>query len=261
MVNIRSELPRLEDGQPNVDAWLMNLAHSEDLDCERLARAAALCRGHARILEFGVDLAQLSRELQLDSDSLAAALVYPALGAGIVDFDTVRANIGDAATELVANVIKLTPVGAFELSTSPLLASESADQVDNVQNMLVSMIDDPRVAVMKLAERVVALRLVKNESESLQRQMAEEAQSVFAPLANRLGIWQVKWGTRRPRIPVPASGRLQVDRFLARWSARRTRTVCRQTRGRRLVAPRQRGFQRGGARPSKAHLQHMAEDA
>ena len=59
--------------------------------------------------------------------------------------------------------------------------------------MLVSMVDDARVAVLKLAERVVALRAAKMSSVERQQRIAQEAHQVFAPLANRLGVWQLKW--------------------------------------------------------------------
>jgi GTP pyrophosphokinase len=79
------------------------------------------------------------------------------------------------------------------MSNARMQTSEARDQVDNVRRMLVSLIDDARIAVLKLAERVVALRLAKTGSEDRQQRIAREAHLIFAPLANRLGIWQLKW--------------------------------------------------------------------
>lgn len=72
-------------------------------------------------------------------------------------------------------------------------ASEARDQVENIRRMMVSMIDDARVAILKLAERVVALRAAKSASEERKRRIGQEAMLIFAPLANRLGVWHVKW--------------------------------------------------------------------
>jgi hypothetical protein len=59
--------------------------------------------------------------------------------------------------------------------------------------MLLAMVDDIRVVLVKLAERTQALRYLMNADERLRQQTAREVQDVFAPLANRLGIWQLKW--------------------------------------------------------------------
>ena len=76
---------------------------------------------------------------------------------------------------------------------SAVLSSESKSQTDNVRHMLIALIDDPRVAVVKLAERVVVLRDAKQADETSRRTVAAEATEFFAPLAGRLGIWQLKW--------------------------------------------------------------------
>jgi GTP pyrophosphokinase len=62
--------------------------------------------------------------------------------------------------------------------------------------MLLAMVDDIRVVLVKLAERTQALRYLMNADERLRQQTAREVQDVFAPLANRLGIWQLKWSSK-----------------------------------------------------------------
>jgi GTP pyrophosphokinase len=84
-------------------------------------------------------------------------------------------------------------VSLLELSNSPILASEARDQVDNVRKMLVAMIDDVRVAILKLAERIVSLRAAKGFEAGRQHRIASEVLQIFAPMANRLGIWRLKW--------------------------------------------------------------------
>ena len=83
----------------------------------------------------------------------------------------------------------------LEMSDSPMLA-HGKSQVENAKRMLASMIDDVRVAVIKLAERVLALRQAKTYEPNRRQRIAQEAASVFAPLANRLGVWQLKWNLR-----------------------------------------------------------------
>jgi len=69
----------------------------------------------------------------------------------------------------------------------------SANQVDNVRRMLLAMVEDVRAVVIKLAERLCHLRLVKNSDEETRVLAAKETSNIYAPLANRLGIGQLKW--------------------------------------------------------------------
>jgi len=95
--------------------------------------------------------------------------------------------------KLVDSVVRMADTSLLEMSNSRMQTSESRDQIENIKRMLVSMVDDARVAILKLAERVVALRAAKHGSTERQQRIAQEAHQVFAPLANRLGVWQLKW--------------------------------------------------------------------
>ena len=69
----------------------------------------------------------------------------------------------------------------------------SANQIDNIRRMLLAMVEDVRAVVIKLAERLCHLRLVKNSDEETRVLAAKETSNIYAPLANRLGIGQLKW--------------------------------------------------------------------
>ena len=81
----------------------------------------------------------------------------------------------------------------MEVSDAPMLVGEEGRQVENIKRMMVSLIQDFRVAVIKLAERGQALRYAKDHDGARQQKIAREAASVFAPVANRMGMWQLKW--------------------------------------------------------------------
>lgn len=66
-------------------------------------------------------------------------------------------------------------------------------QVESLRKMLLAMVEDIRVVLIKLADRVETLRSLAGASEPEQQRIAYEAKSIFAPLANRLGIWHIKW--------------------------------------------------------------------
>lgn len=107
--------------------------------------------------------------------------------------ETLRPCIGAAAAKLAIAVAHMADSSILDLTSARLLASEAKDQTANIRRMLVAVIDDGRVGVLKLAERVVALRRAKRSSEERKARIATEAMTVFVPLADRLGTWQLKW--------------------------------------------------------------------
>lgn len=72
-------------------------------------------------------------------------------------------------------------------------AENDHQQVESLRKMLLGMVNDARVVLLKLADRVVSLRHIKDASRDIQLTFARETKNIFAPLANRLGIGQLKW--------------------------------------------------------------------
>ncbi|HEX7035784.1 MAG TPA: HD domain-containing protein [Pseudomonadales bacterium] len=198
MVKVRQDVARAEDGRLDVDAWVAELAAEHgNLDPKRLREACELVRGLGprgeEFLESGMEMAELVGELRLDTASVVAALAYRPVRVGLLGIADARAAFGDDAAHLLEEVLRMATTSLLELNNTRLQTSERRDQADNVRRMLIAMIDDARVAVLKLAERVVALRAAKHYDAERQQKIAREAHLVFAPLANRLGIWQLKW--------------------------------------------------------------------
>ncbi|MFU8815038.1 MAG: RelA/SpoT family protein [Pseudomonadales bacterium] len=198
MVKVRDDVARQSDGRVDVDCWVRDLAarHGK-LEAAAVHRAAAFVRQlrprGEEFLESGIELAELVSELRLDTASVVAALTYRPVRAGAVPLDSLRQTLGTDVGHLLDEILRMASSSLLEMSNTRLQTSERRDQADNVRRMLIAMIDDARVAVIKLAERVVALRSAKHYSDERKRRIAQEAHLVFAPLANRLGIWQVKW--------------------------------------------------------------------
>ena len=132
-------------------------------------------------------------ELRLDQAAVLAAMTYPGLRRSLFDEDGLQRRVGDQATRLCVSVATLATSSLLEVSDTPVLGGQDSRQVENIKRMMVSLIQDFRVAVIKLAERVQALRYAKDYDEARQQRIAREAASVFAPLANRMGMWQLKW--------------------------------------------------------------------
>jgi GTP pyrophosphokinase len=201
MVNASSSTPRHADGRIDVARWLERLEDEVDAGEGAVAGALDLITGlksrSDEFLEKGVELANLVLTLNMDSASVAAALLYRPVRTGSLPVSSIRRSlpegIADEVAGLVESVARLADTSLLEMSNSRMQTSESRDQIENIKRMLVSMVDDARVAVLKLAERVIALRAAKASSTERQQRIAQEAHQVFAPLANRLGVWQLKW--------------------------------------------------------------------
>uniref|UniRef100_UPI0035632571 GTP diphosphokinase n=1 Tax=Pseudoalteromonas sp. TaxID=53249 RepID=UPI0035632571 len=126
-------------------------------------------------------------ELNLDADSLATAYLTPYYLNDLVSIDAVEEHLGNHVAVLLT--------GVSQMATISTLAHQGNGtvQVDNIRRMLLAMVEDVRAVVIKLAEQVCHLRNVKDAAEEERVVAAKETADIFAPLANRLGIGQLKW--------------------------------------------------------------------
>ncbi|CCK75646.1 GTP diphosphokinase [Oleispira antarctica RB-8] len=143
--------------------------------------------------QMGLEMAQILAELQLDEASILAAILYRAVREGRLSLVQVRKDFDDEVATLIEGVLRMAAINAIQnTSEEPVLGQREA-QVDNLRKMLVSVIDDVRVALIKLAERTAAIRAVKDAPESKRIKVAREVFNIYGPLAHRLGIGHLKW--------------------------------------------------------------------
>ncbi|HCY04685.1 MAG TPA: GTP diphosphokinase [Gammaproteobacteria bacterium] len=195
MVKVRQAVPVTAEGALDWASWVARIvAKHPRLAAQPLTDSCAWThQQYPDQLAAALELGELVADLRLDTPSVVAALVYRLVRTERVSKPELVARVDREATDLVYSVAAMATTSLLEMSDSPMLAKEQQSQVENVKRMLASMIDDARVAVIKLAERVVALRYAKNYDPQRRQRIAQEAGSVFAPLANRLGLWQLKW--------------------------------------------------------------------
>ena len=195
MVSVTSAMPLTAAGAVDTAAWCerITLAHQR-LDQQQLLQASQWLTGYGEdMLPQSLELAEMVAELRLDQSAVLAAMAYAGYRKGLFDEQMLVQSYGADAAKLCVSVAALAASSLLEVSDTRMLAGEEDRQVENIKRMLVSLIQDFRVAVIKLAERVQALRYAKHYDEARQQRIAEEAASVFAPLANRMGMWQLKW--------------------------------------------------------------------
>ena len=140
-------------------------------------------------LQSSVEMVEILHELNMDADSLLTAMLFPVVANKLVDWEDIKETFGSKISKLLKGVEDMDNI-------RQLNASHSADalQVDNVRRMLLAMVDDFRCVIIKLAARITFLRDAENRcSEEDKVLAAKECSNIYAPLANRLGIGQLKW--------------------------------------------------------------------
>ncbi len=143
------------------------------------------------IRRAALDVAEIVRTLDADDDVVIAAVLQPLLDAKLLDRDAAEKRFGADATRLARNLSQLGEFG-LGLNWTPEQGLEST-QAEALRKMLLAVIGDVRLVVVRLAGQLQKMRAAKSLDHDMQRQLATETREVYAPLANRLGVWQLKW--------------------------------------------------------------------
>ena len=145
-------------------------------------------------LEHGLGVAASLAELRLDAETRIAGILFAAPQYLADSQDKLAAAFGPAVAGLVAGIAKLN---RLRVVTRALAGQENdaahSSQAEVLRKMLLAMVEDIRVVLLRLASRTQTLRFMSRASDELRRPYAQETLDIYAPLANRLGIWQLKW--------------------------------------------------------------------
>ncbi len=138
-----------------------------------------------------LEVAEIVRNLDADDDVVVAAMLQPLLDGDILERESAGKRFGEEPARLARS---LSQLGHFGLPPdwTPERGLTSL-QAEALRKMLVAVIGDVRLVVVKLAEQLQRMRSSKSADAALKRKLAIETREVYAPLANRLGVWQVKW--------------------------------------------------------------------
>lgn len=170
---------------------------------ELVARALDFAAAHyeARALKSGqpliehvVAVAQTLAGLNLGADTLCAALLHRAFNASAKEAATVRERFGAAIADLCEGAARMAQLSALSGRERGGAKSQQPAQLEALRKMLLAMVQDVRVVLIELADHLQRLRYaLKLDDAAARRAIAEATRDIFAPLANRLGVWQVKW--------------------------------------------------------------------
>ena len=137
-----------------------------------------------------LDAALTVADLQLDAEAIAAALLHDVQEDCEVPNEELQRRFGDDVAKLVDGATKLEHITTHP--TEPIDVDHDL-QAENVRKMFLAMAEDVRVVIVKLADRLHNMRTLEFVEPLKQIRTAQETMEIYAPLASRLGIWQIKW--------------------------------------------------------------------
>ena len=184
------------------DAVWADLDQTQRLHLQTVALDAQAVYGDQR-LESGeatwphaVAMAGLAAELRLDATARAAALLFAFPNQEGFDRDRFEQQYGQDIVRLVRGVHKLNqmrPITQAFTTDAALSPQDLKVQVETLRKMLLAMVEDVRVVLLRLASRTQTLRFYAQNADPARLAVARETLDLLAPLANRLGVWELKW--------------------------------------------------------------------
>lgn len=207
MVKVRDD-HYIHNGVLDTERLLQDLSQQVEIhDPEAFRQACALAQtietdaisNHAQwnsdmsSLQIGIEMTQVLAELHMDQASVIAAIIYRPVREGRLSLEKVEKQFGEEIAKLIDGVLRMAAITQAQSASRLKVLGQSEAQVEHIRKMLVAMIDDVRVALIKLAERTSVIRVVKNAPEERRMKVAREVFDVYAPLAHRLGIGHIKW--------------------------------------------------------------------
>jgi GTP pyrophosphokinase len=182
--------------------WLTELCHHHPAAGQKLLHQAWEFL-HTRIASLGAEegVRYLRRRcgtadllhhmLDMDAEALAAALLDAQENEQ--DLAYIQSHFGAKIGRLVEGITRMVFIHELHALQSELDKNKKSEQIENLRKMFLAMAEDARVVLIKLAERLYDMRALKYSDATQHRAVALETLEIFAPLANRLGIWNIKW--------------------------------------------------------------------
>ncbi len=180
-----------------IDKWVANLKLTNNDSEKKLIELWHYCyrkvqryENRQLLLWRSIEMGEILSTLSMDLDSLREAMLFPLVEAKILTEEIINIEFGKSIHVLLKGLMKMDPIRQLNARQ---LGEKSSTQVDIICQTLLAMMEDFRCVVIKMAERIAYLREVRERSEDKKVLAAKECINIYAPLANRLGIGQLKW--------------------------------------------------------------------
>lgn len=185
-------LPEASLWLQEIDAKLPEGAHAALLEADTLIIDLAKAQGISvePLFRHARGVVEILTTLHVDAETLVAAL-FSDIPPIILPATQLEQHFSPSVAEMVAGVRKLRVIEDYNHQAQQ--SDEKSVHLEGLRKLLLGMAEDVRVVLIKLAERVQIMRELKVMPEESRRRVASETMDIFAPLANRLGVWQLKW--------------------------------------------------------------------
>lgn len=201
MVKPTYNLPdRDTDDRTAIAHWLRSIqAHYTEEESARIAdacHAMAECHGDRHVdtgethTRHAVSTADILVGLRMDDETLIAALLNGCLARGDITEAQLSERFGPGIARMVGDLARIGQIASID---AVIAEKDQPQHEENLRRLLLGIAEDVRVVLVVLAERVHLMRAIKDLEPGRRTKIARDTQRVYAPLANRLGIWQVKW--------------------------------------------------------------------
>jgi len=201
LVSTTTNLPtESELDERNVAAWLDSITPDQDQQvlwqlkqaCELALRTEGgqlLASGETRV-RHALSVADILAGLKLDYETLATAILNGVLEHDEVSLEEISSSFGKTTARMLDDLQRISLLGGFRQNAE---THDEAKQAENLRRLMLGIAEDVRVVLIVVAERLHVMRNARALPDKIRRPLAKETQEIFAPLANRLGIWQIKW--------------------------------------------------------------------
>src|SRR5216117_4536142 len=179
MIRIEDICEKVRRNHPQADLNLLRRAY---------LFSASHHRGQTRAsgepyLVHPIAVANILAEMRLDEVSVSTGLLHDVVEDTLVDLDTIRSYFGEEITHLVDGLTKIAQISNI---------SREEQQAENVRKMLLAMVDDVRIVLIKLADRLHNMRTLEYLNAEKRGRIAQETMDIYAPIAHRLGMGKLR---------------------------------------------------------------------
>ena len=179
VTKFRDLLRKIRSYRPNDDLTLVKKAYDFSL---RHHQGQTRASGEPYLVH-PLEVASVLADMQLDTTAIAAGLLHDSIEDTPVTVDDIRTEFGEQVAHIVEGVTKISKIE---------FASREEAQAESVRKMVLAMVDDIRVVMIKLADRLHNMRTLEHLPPERQVTIARETQEIYAPIAHRLGMGKIR---------------------------------------------------------------------
>ena len=183
--------------QTDINEWFTNVSKKHPLlnhtllqtACQFIETHNTVTQTNHPTAQLGLAVADILLTMNSDTHSIVSALILPTISHQQIESSAISELFHRNITHLISGVKKIEE--AEELHANKPI--HHAEHIDNLRKMMLAIIDDARIVLLKFAKQIIELQRIKLADDTHKRSLARHTMDLYAPLANRLGMGQLKW--------------------------------------------------------------------